>query len=354
MLCSTRPPGRAVSGSKRGKRNLKRSAHDSTTSSTPASDNSSSLREFLYLDFPKVTSYLAQIDEGNVRTRQEYRGYNERELARDATVETTVSGGAGGSVDASPLAADLGNLNLGKFLSLIGRIDANVTRLVRGGGDEHELNNARYQVAVKEVHHEAFTDVESYLDRRGLIADDLRERHKKPFVRVSGLAEVMDFSKLAESVKTWEEFGETFAELTGQESFATGDTNYEALAKLLSRFYWGRLGVVVHVDGRTVTAYLETEHFTTNTQSILDNYGHFTQIPITLFGLQTGKAYPEDQTSGETTFLDNLPSEMSESGFGAMARTVMNSNRGMEGMERFFRLRGDIHVYPIAAFLRLE
>lgn len=332
---------------------MKRSGRASTKSSTPASESSSSLREFLYLDFPKITSYLAQIDEGNVRSRKEYRGYTERELARDNTIETEVSGGAGGSATANPLGADLGNLNLGNFLNLIGRIDANVSRLVRSGGDEHELNNARYQVAIKEVHHEAFRDVESHLASKNLIADGVSDRHGKPFLRITGKAELVDFTALADSVEQFSDFGETFAAITGAANFAEGGADKASIAKVLNKFYGGRLGVVVHRGGRSVSAYLDREHFTADAQFIADNYGRFTQVPITLFGLQIGSAYPKAETSGEATFQESVPGDVGDSGFGQMARQLLKSNRGMEGIDRFFRIRGDVHVYPIAVFINL-
>lgn len=342
-----------MSGSKRGKQRSKQSDRASTKSSIGASASSSDLREFLYLDFPKITSYLAQIDEGNIRTRKEYRGYSERELARDNTVETSVAGGAGGSVDANPLGPDLGNLNLGKFLNLIGRIDANVTRLVRSGGDEYELNNARYQVAVKEIHHEAFRSVESHLAEKDLIADGVADRHGKPFLRITGLAEIVDFSVLADSVEQYDDFGETFSALTGEENFAEGGADKASLAKLLRKFYGGRLGVAVHHGGRSVTAYLDRAHFTADAQFITDNYGRFTQVPITLFGLQIGKAYPMKETSGQTQFLESIPGDVGDPGFGQMALQLLKANRAMEGIDRFFRIRGDVHVYPIAVFLHL-
>lgn len=318
----------------------------STENSTNGGDGAKvQIREFLYLDFPKLTSYFAQVREGLPTTIQESLGFTDRNLAREPQHETAVEGAGKvqtGAPDMEPSVA--------RLLGLMAQLDAKVSRLIRTGGDEGELSETRYQIETKELHHEIFALVEKMLYQRGLVS--LQGDSTGPFHAVKGQADFLDFDFLAKSIKNFPNLGKTYSTMTKQPDFSKDVRNTKQLSEMIEQFYSKRMGMVISTPELTATAYLQPDHLTAPMQFITDSYGRQTQVDITLFGLKIGEQYPEEETSGQVPFLASQENQ-AMSGLSGMAQSILQASRGMEGMDRFFRIRGDIHLYPVAVYVDL-
>lgn len=130
--------------------------------------------------------------------------------------------------------------------------------------------------------------------------------------------------------------------------------NPERLAAMIRKFYEGRLAVLVGHEEILASAYLDHKLLSAPASFINDNYGRVTQVPITLFGLKVGEAYPVDEMMGEAVFQRPEKEFYPNSNLGHFARRIVHANKGLEGMDRFFRIRGDLHLYPIAIYINLE
>ncbi len=305
------------------------------------------IREFLYLDFPKLTSYLAQLSDGNTLEKRVMQGLTTRDLTKDPTKETSVSGSARVSAgEGTGL-----EFSIPKLLGLLASIDTKLSQRTVQGGDEFEMSDAHFQVATKELHHEIFNLVEGHLIANGLVGHDTKIDSTLPFHTVTGPADLLDFSHLAGAVRDWKKFGSNFATLTGQENFAASMKNPRELGDLIGQFYGGRLGLVVHGGASTVTAYLQEAHLTVPASAIVDNYGRFTQVDLTVFGLHVGETYPSAETDGELPFLELAEQIAPIQRLGQMASQIIKVNRSLEALDRFFRVRGGHHLFPIAVYL---
>lgn len=307
------------------------------------------LREFLYLDFPKLTSYLAQSLEGLVRLQQSIIGRQEQDKTTDAEYEASFQGGVGGEVGNSddPVAV------LTKLLGAVIKMDSKISRLIRTGGDEKSLSDSNYLIETKELHHEVYSFIERMLERKGLVSKDADLDENKPFHIMSGPADFVDFNQLHDSIKNFKNTGKTFAAFTGEDP-SKNVANLQNIATMVKLFYEDKLAIVVHNDDKCATANLQPELLTSPIEFIMSSFGRFTQVDVTVFGLKIGKSYPEEETTGQTAFRAGEDKAPEPKGLGQMANSLLNANRGLEGMDRFFRIRGDVHLYPLAVFIDFE
>lgn len=328
------------------------SANANSTANSPEDGLSadSPIREFLYLDFPKLTSYHAQFSKGLLTKSEHYEDYDATDDIKGKSVDATVE--AGGGVKLGD--ADLAATNLLKLLGLASRIDAKLSFLIRGGSKNFTFTETTYEIATKELHHEIFTDIEDAFAVQNLISYNNDDDFNKPFHVITGYADFIDFNHLAASIVDFENLRQNLATISNQPDLVDKVEHPDALSAMIKKFYKDRLAVLVGYDDFLASAYLDAELLSASMSFINDNYGRVTQIPITLFGLKVGEAYPVEETSGTESF--QIPAEdfFPNSKLGLFARSIVQANRGLEGMDRFFRVRGDLHLYPIAIYIDLE
>lgn len=319
-----------------------------TGTSTGDSGNSQSIREFLYLDFPKLSSYFAQLNRGLTTEIQSTVGH----ASRDATTSPTTEVGLSGTVGAQAGEAAEASIKamLAKLLGVTVRLEAAVNGAVRSGSDQFELAEERREVATIQLHHAAFEMVMRSLRDAGLVVDDPTIAAGR-FLTFSGYADFVDFDDLAANVKDFHNLGDKFSKVTKQQNFAKGVQKPGDLAYLISKFYAGRIGLLATANGHHVSAYLHPDHLTAPIGFILDNYGRRSQVPITVFGLKIGRSYPKAERAGQASFLDEL--RKTEADPPGMMGAMLSNSRALEGMDRFFRVRGDAHIYPLAVYVDL-
>jgi len=336
--------------------NTKRNSVDSNNAANEGEPNSGNgtatganpdngLRDFLYLDYPKLNSYFAQISSG-LPTKQEHLTTDTRgTTVSNPSVALRILGQARASA-----ATD------GVMERLVGELQGEASGQLESSIDftkrqDHEADEERL-IITSELHHAVFTLVLDYLERQELVGDGSKETYSRPFQRLEGTAEIIDFSQLAAGIKDFPKVGALFHTITGQPDFSTSMNHPAELSEMVAHYYGDKIGVAVFHHGSIATTYLDAAHLTAPMSQIRDNFGIITQIPLTLFGLQVGGAYPKAETDGEPRSEDDpLVPPLTAKGLGAMAEGILTSSRGMEAMSRFFRLRGTPHIYPIAVYV---
>jgi hypothetical protein len=293
------------------------------------------LRDFLYLDFPKLTSFYAQLKEGLPANKTRIKGSEARNL------ETSDEVTSEGALDGSAGISDTDKVTLTQLLGLKADLEASIRRAVRSGGDQFEDRSADYLLETKTLHHEVFHLIETEAFRRGLVDESLvAMTTSKPICRMTGKAELLDFEWLLTFASNFKDMGAEFAQITGLEDFSTqhGDVALQ-LSGFLRRFLKDRYGVIITTPTGSITTFLDRAHLTAPFQHITENYGRTTKVPITLFGIRMQPpnigALPNTKVKGE------------------MANAIVALNRNMQEVENHFHIRGDLHVYPIAIFLDL-
>lgn len=227
---------------------------------------------------------------------------------------------------------------------------ANLSAALHSGSSEESLASDRREVATIQLHHAAFEMVAKELWNAGLVVTDPSVAAGR-FLAFTGIADLVDFDHLAESIKNFSNFGSLFQKVTGQADFSKGVNRPKETGQLIEHFYKGRVGVHASLAGKSVSAYLSPDYLTAPIGFILENYGRYTQVPLTVFGLKVGWSYPWRERSGEGTFVDGLVADsQAEAG---MMQNMLNMNRSLEAIDRFFRVRADAHVYPLAVYVDL-
>lgn len=271
----------STKGSGSGSNSVRNDSGENTTSSSESSTKSGerSVREFLYLDYEKLTSYLAQVRKGLPKGKTRIKGSGTRELVTDPEHETGVEGsvaaGLEGGVDP----------NIAKLLGLMAEVDFKLSRLTRSGGDEYERTKAEQLIETKELHHDVFSVVEETFEQRELIETVLgRQASKKPFYRAQGSADIIYFNHIIDNLEKFDEMRDAFLGVSGQKQDIGTIDNAEHLLYLLRRFYKDRLAVVLHSEGKTVSAILDPAQLRTPLEMLIDNYGRQTHVRLTLLG----------------------------------------------------------------------
>lgn len=234
------------------------------------------------------------------------------------------------------------------------RLEAQVAQLVKTGGDEKTYSRGRYLVETIELHHEIFSIIQDAFNDRRWVSYNDEDDGSKPFHEITGQAEFVDFNKLANFTRQFPDLGKNFAAATGGVNPAADIKNTKNTAYLIDAFYKDVLGIMVSLPEFAATAYLREDCLTSPFPFLVDNYGRHTQVKVSLFGLKVGKGYPKDETSGETTFFDSDDPSNPSKRLSGMAGSLMNLNRSLEGMDRFYRVRGDAHLYPLAIYVDFD
>jgi hypothetical protein len=310
-------------------------------------DDSLKLRDFIYLDYPKLVSYYAQIRNGLSKEKSRIRVKSTNKTRTDPQNETSFTGGGsfGGSGITPPSPTEA------QIIAALGRLEGQVSRLTRTGGDENSEASAEYLIETKEIHHEVLDRVLEVLLDKKLVSFDMDTDNKSPFHIISGEAHFIDSLNLVNSIKDFPAFGERFQKITGEENFAKSLENTEELSKTIENIYKNSIAIVLLSEGLTTSCSINPLHLTAPLQTITDNYGMITQVPITVFGLKVGSSYPTSELAGETTFVESR--ESLKIGLDGMGSAIFNASSALEGTNRFFRMRGQLHLYPIAVFVNL-
>lgn len=316
-----------------------RNAAESTKSTNNGSKRSEKagnrpVREFLYLDYPKVTSYYAQLNLGLTRERRRLRGAERTDTTSTPASETSTE--FAGKVGIS----DEG-INVAKFLGIIADIQAKVTDLVTSGGDESVRHRAEYTIEAKELHHDVFSAVENHLEQACLIETNLRATaDKRPFYKVSGPANILVFNDILALLKDWDKIGEALSNI-GHQNFAKLE-NRDDILYIMERFYGDKIGILLQGRNGTVSTMLSGQHLTSPIEDILDNYGRLTNINLTVFGLKSDSTAPVER---RVTISDNAPH---------LTKAFQSMSEGMEELDKLLRIRADLHLFPLALFVDLN
>jgi hypothetical protein len=337
--------------------NTKNEQKNSTGNGTSSTKNSADVgnepelkvREFLYLDFSKLTSYYAQIFQGLLRSRQTLLEKERSELVKDVERELQVDFDTGAQMaDGSTPEAFIARL-----IGVTFKLEATVSNLTKWGGDQRNSSQSSRLIETTELHHDLFALVENELYRRNLVATGGNYDSGQPFHIFKGHADLIDFNKLHDTMKNFKKMGQTFKTFTGADP-SKDVANLPQIADMVRTFYSNKIGVVVTQGGQTATAYLQPDLLTSPIEFIIDTYGRYTQVEWTIFGLRAGSAYPIEETTGEVAFTEGPDAPEPPSGIGTMAASLIQTNRSMEGMDRFFRVRGSVQLFPLAVYVDFE
>ena len=331
-----------------------RSSTENGTTSTESSKNDGvdngpiKVREFLYLDFAKLTSYYAQIFQGVLRSRQRHMGEERERTVKDTEREAQFE------LDAAAQAGDASLTSvLAQLLGISLKLETTISHLVKWGGDQSVASQSSQLVEVTELHHDLFALVEKELHGRGLVASGADYMPEQLFHIFKGKADIIDFSQLYDTMKNFKKMGATFKTFTGTDP-SQGVANLPQLAEMVKNFYSDKVGIVVTQDGQPATAYIQRDLLTAPIDFIVDTYGRYTQVDLTIFGLRAGYAYPEEEAQGKASFIEGPDAPETPQGMNTMAASLLQTNRAMEGMDRFFRVRGNVQLYPIAIYVDFD
>lgn len=311
-------------------------ANESTKSTNSGSRRSEKtgdrpVREFLYLDYPKITSYYAQLNRGLTRERRRVRGGERADTvsapASETSAEFTGKVGIGGE-----------GINIAKLVGVIADIQAKVSHLVTRGGDESVRHQAEYIIEAKELHHDVFSAVEEQLGQADLIETNLsRMASKRPFYKASGPVDFLVFNDVLAFLKDYEKIGKALSNMTQQDFGAL--ENSEDLHYVIERFCGNKIGVFLQGQDRTVSTMLSEQHLTSPIEDILDNYGRLTNINITIFGLKSDTTTPVNRRS---SIGNNAPE---------LTQAFWEMGKAIESLDQLIRLRADLHLFPLALYV---
>ena len=176
---------------------------------------------------------------------------------------------------------------------------------------------------------------------QNLIEENLdRKASKRPFYMVRGQVDFIDFDHLINTIQNYNQLASNFKEVTGQDIGEV--TNAEALEYLLDRFYSERLAVFMRNGSTTVSTLLDSSYLTSPIRIITDNYGRQSHVEVTIFGLKV------DQANRGTTSSKSAGTYAND-----MTKQMLVVNNALETMDAALRIRGDIHLFPIAIFVDL-
>lgn len=293
----------------------------SSETPTPESTNSSSVREFLYLDQPKLLSYLSQIHGGLQllveQVERQFRSHDNTTPEQKRTVEAAVE-------------AEL----LGKIPFLVeGTVAPSYkeSRETATGGDKVSTGRLGQRASVSTLHHEALELVERHLGDR--------------LVKISGDVQFIDFDSVLDTIKDFPDFIKNFNTVTGQK--LSTPSNTKGMHYLVSKSSRGRVAVLLRSpSGKITTSYLQKQNLTTDPQSIVDNYGIRLSGQFTLVGIDATP--PTEIPDFSPTFM-----QAHEDGE-EMGRALVQMVQQLEHMLRFWQLKSkDSHIYPIAIYREL-
>lgn len=302
------------------------------------SNNVGKTRDFLYLDFPRLTSYFAQINSGLLKHRSRKFTTALQETAATPEVETegqgSISAAADIGVDDSPSLAQI----LGIKAELKAELEGMLRKAVRSGGDETQQSEAETLIETKELHHEVFESVVSVLDEKGLIAREIGSA--APIYEVSGRADILDISEV---VRTMKDFGKIIGFLegaTGQKSVERPDKkSTDSSADMISYYLKDRVVILIHTENGSVSGFLNKKYLMSDLQDIIDNYGGVTDVDISMLGIVSRRSEiaPAPEYSSSNELVDKM--------------LVMT--RALDNMKRQITPIGDVNVYPIAVYVDL-
>lgn len=323
---------------KRRAKSTKQSRPESEESTTPGQTSSRDgdrglVREFLYLDYPKLTSYYAQLFEG-WRSSAQVSGSSEySEIARPPKVTSGFEGAAEASAGE--------HVSVAKLIGLVADLNLKFSRYVETSGAEVGRTQAETIVETTELHHDIFRRVERRLHESHLIETSMNMKaSRRPFYKVSGPAEFLVLDDFITYVEQNRELAEAMAGLghAGMEEIA----HSEHLLYILRRFYSGEITAVINAEGGSVSAALDPVHLQTPIAQLVNSYGRKTQIPITILGLRAVRLDSSSDTKRSLgTYVKDLP------------RALLKVNDGLFALDSEYRLRTDVHLFPVAIYVDL-
>lgn len=300
-------------------------------SNNSAAQSNALVREFLYLDYPKLTSYYAQLFNGARKDFTHTRSASKEESTQPPVTtqgfEATASAGTG---DAASFA---------RLLGLVADMHLKVSRLVEASGTTLGRTEAEVTAETTELHHDILQRVEANLAAADLIETSTTKKGStKPFYRVTGRASIIPFDDMIRFVDENEALSRALEGL-GHEGTGT-IANAKHLSYVLTRFYAADIAIVVSTGGGAVSAILDPQHIQSPLRHILNAYGRLTQVPITILGVGARRAEAGQQKRIKVgNFVSDLP------------RQLLSVNESLHTMDNISQFRADLHLFPIAVYI---
>jgi hypothetical protein len=297
---------------------LSSESNNSAPKRTQPSTNSSIVREFLYLDLPKLFSYLSQITGGRQlliqRVEEQFKIDEKSEPTQIEAVKFEIDAALSGKI---PFFAD-GNLH-----GLYGKDSS-----TQSGDVRTKTGKFGSRVTVSTIYHEALK----------LVQDELGDR----LVSLEGRLAIIDFRQFIGFAGGYGQFIKDFNAVTGQK--LKDEAHTKQLASILNVASSDRLLILLREENaRTSTAYLSRENLTTDIQNIIDNYGARPKVKFTLIGL--------DATSDEvkTDFSTNFFQDHDDGQ--QMGLSLIEVMQQLEALLGFWQLKSkESHIFPLAIY----
>lgn len=320
---------------KRNSAKEKETSSGNTTTGSPQSALAASkpLREFIYLDYPKLTSYYAQLFDGWRSSTQYTRTGEEQTINKgpDTTTDFEFDAGAGTTDDEA---------NFARLLGIMADINIKLGRQVNSHGLEVGRTQAESVIENTELHHAIFQRVEHHLKERGLIETiPGRKASSLPFYSFTGTMQLMVFDDYIRFVNEHNELRSAMTGL-GHEGISEID-NADHLHYVLNRFYKGQIGVIVTQDRSSISATLNPDHMLVDAGHITATYGRQTTVPFTLLGLKAGNASAKAFSRPQGTNTS------------ALMEAMVRINDGLHKMDQTYQVRDEVHLFPIALYVEM-
>lgn len=302
----------------------------SQTSSASGAAKLPHLREFIYLDFPKLTSYFAQIRDGlsEQKSRVHSKSFRDASSTDEVEQNTETVGSMEGQLGDGPIKTLTG-------LEVSANLERTVGRTFKTGGDETEKTEAEILIETKKLHHNIFRRVEEFLIEHDLIARTLAE--DKPFFLIKGKASLLDYDAIIKQLDTFENLTHALKDLNGTD--VGNIPKRKSISVIMKHFYQGKVGILVNNAFLTAYAAITSDNLTISAKSVSDNYSRSSSVSMTLFGIRTNTGSAPIRPSSITT--------------PTMGQQLLNINESLDTLEKEFVYPADVIIFPIAVYIDL-
>jgi hypothetical protein len=290
------------------------------TSEPKISDNVSSkgsIREFIYLDRPRLASYAAQLNNGIISTRR----LAEMSMSGQVISSPTVINGS----ETVDKATGTAGLQLGVSLGGSAEFQQTKHKSIEDGGDlTADFSGSQYSQD-KHDHDNLFESIEKQLKDRNLLSNYTGGIPKTPLIQVDGALKLMDWAALISifsNVDSFQHLGLIFGDQKTQKQM-------KAMLSILKSLALPEVIANFSVNNHSVFAPLDLKHLNMPVDQLRTSYSMQKALKASLLAVSPTQSDEEHVSQGP----------FSDMNLGDMLSGIFGNS--------------DLTVFPIAVYLTL-
>lgn len=290
------------------------------TSEPAISDNVSSkgsIREFIYLDRPRLASYAAQLNNGIISTRR----LAEMSLSGEVVSSPTITNES----ETVDKASGTAGIRFGVNLEGSAEFQQAKRKSVEDGGDLTANYSGTHFSQDKHDHDNLFESIEKQLKERGLLSEYKGGNPKTPLIQVEGALKLMDWAALISIFSNIDSFQNMGMSLSNQQT----PKQMKAMISILKSLALPEVIANFSVNNHSIFAPLDLKHLNMPVDQLRTSYSMQKALKASLLAIS-----PTQSDEGH----------VSQGPFSDMNLADMLS--GIFG-------NSDLTVFPIAIYLTL-